>query len=126
MLADKGELEPKLAITQKVLVNWLRQIEGGMSEETYERCNEYAVYTGIPRGLINYFRREIKDLGWTDNTPTNITDHNNIIRGISECPSFVRDGINRARQLAWGKTAKNKPNDDGVEKGVDEFTTRKI
>eukprot|EP00972_Heterocapsa_arctica_P061296 9037991-Heterocapsa_arctica.AAC.1 len=42
MLADKRELEPKLAIIKHVLVNWLRQIEGGISEETYERCNEYA------------------------------------------------------------------------------------
>eukprot|EP00972_Heterocapsa_arctica_P054858 8088225-Heterocapsa_arctica.AAC.1 len=42
MLADEGELEPKLAIIKKVLVNWPRQIEGGISEETYERCDEYA------------------------------------------------------------------------------------
>eukprot|EP00972_Heterocapsa_arctica_P007832 1141279-Heterocapsa_arctica.AAC.1 len=42
MLADKGELEPKLAIIKKVLVNWLRQIEAGISEEMYERCDEYA------------------------------------------------------------------------------------
>eukprot|EP00972_Heterocapsa_arctica_P023956 3529390-Heterocapsa_arctica.AAC.1 len=28
MLADKGELEPKLYIIKKVWVNWLRQIEG--------------------------------------------------------------------------------------------------
>eukprot|EP00972_Heterocapsa_arctica_P111434 16405680-Heterocapsa_arctica.AAC.1 len=99
MLADKGELEPKLAIINKVLVNWLRPVEGGISEETYERCDEYAVYTGIPRGPINYFRREIKDLGWIDNTPTNITDHNDITRELSEWPRFVRDGTNKARQL---------------------------
>eukprot|EP00972_Heterocapsa_arctica_P076199 11242884-Heterocapsa_arctica.AAC.1 len=75
MLADKGELEPKLAITKKVLVNWLRQVEGGLPEETIERWEQYAAYTGNPRGPMNYFRREIKYLGWTDNTPTNITDH---------------------------------------------------
>eukprot|EP00972_Heterocapsa_arctica_P095908 14152048-Heterocapsa_arctica.AAC.1 len=27
LLADQGELEPTLAITKKVMVNWLRQIE---------------------------------------------------------------------------------------------------
>eukprot|EP00972_Heterocapsa_arctica_P043078 6352485-Heterocapsa_arctica.AAC.1 len=70
MLADKGELEPKLAIIKKVLVNWLRQIEGGISNETYGRWDAYAVYIGIPRGPTNYFRSEIKDLGWTDNRPT--------------------------------------------------------
>eukprot|EP00972_Heterocapsa_arctica_P097184 14338808-Heterocapsa_arctica.AAC.1 len=80
MLADKGKLEPKLAITKKVLVNWLRQIEGGISEAIYEICDEYAVYTCIPRGPINYFRRKITDLGFTDNTPTNINYHNNITR----------------------------------------------
>eukprot|EP00972_Heterocapsa_arctica_P086413 12738020-Heterocapsa_arctica.AAC.1 len=86
MLADKGELEPKLSILEKVLVNRLRQIEGGISEETYERWDQYAVYTGNSRGPINYFRREMKELGWVDNSPTNITDHNNITREISEWP----------------------------------------
>eukprot|EP00972_Heterocapsa_arctica_P003369 502764-Heterocapsa_arctica.AAC.1 len=42
MLADKGELEPKLAIINKK-TNWLRQLEGGISEETDERCDDYAV-----------------------------------------------------------------------------------
>eukprot|EP00972_Heterocapsa_arctica_P073032 10787803-Heterocapsa_arctica.AAC.1 len=110
MLADRRRIEPKLAIIKKVLANWLRQVEGRISEETYERCDEYAVYTGIPRRPINYFRREIKDLGWTDNTPTHITDHNDITRELREWPSFVRDGINRAKQLAWEKVAKRRPN----------------
>eukprot|EP00972_Heterocapsa_arctica_P059949 8842541-Heterocapsa_arctica.AAC.1 len=87
MLADKGELEPKLSIFKKVVVNWLRQIGGGISEETYERWDQYAVYTGNSRGPINYFRREMKELGWVNNSPTNITDHNNITREISEWPS---------------------------------------
>eukprot|EP00972_Heterocapsa_arctica_P095799 14131181-Heterocapsa_arctica.AAC.1 len=82
MLADQGELEPKLAITNKVLVNWLRQVEGGLPDETAERWEQYAVYTGNPRGPINYFRREIKDLGWIDNTPTNITDHTGLTREL--------------------------------------------
>eukprot|EP00972_Heterocapsa_arctica_P076174 11239264-Heterocapsa_arctica.AAC.1 len=69
MLAEKGELEPTLSITKKVLVNWLRQIEGGISEEIHERWEQYAVYTGIARGPINYSRRELEDLGWVDNTP---------------------------------------------------------
>eukprot|EP00972_Heterocapsa_arctica_P085154 12547305-Heterocapsa_arctica.AAC.1 len=75
MLADKGELESKLAIIKTILVNWLRQIEGGLAEEAYDTWEQYAVYTGNPRGPIHSFRREIKDLGWIDNTPTNITDH---------------------------------------------------
>eukprot|EP00972_Heterocapsa_arctica_P115588 16448581-Heterocapsa_arctica.AAC.1 len=32
--------------------------------------------------------------------------------------------MKRARQQAWEKSAKNRPNDKGVEKGVDEATTR--
>eukprot|EP00972_Heterocapsa_arctica_P077682 11456331-Heterocapsa_arctica.AAC.1 len=82
MLADKGELEPSLAITKKVLVNWLRQIEGGIPEEIYDRWDEYAIYTGISRGPINHFRRSMKDLGWTDNSPTNITDHEGVNRDL--------------------------------------------
>eukprot|EP00972_Heterocapsa_arctica_P020548 3029730-Heterocapsa_arctica.AAC.1 len=38
---------------------------------------------------------------------------------------FVRDGINRARQLAREKAAKIIPNYDGVEKGVDDFLAQK-
>eukprot|EP00972_Heterocapsa_arctica_P090774 13394397-Heterocapsa_arctica.AAC.1 len=64
MLADKGEFEPTFSITKKVLVNWLRQNEGGILDDIYERWEQYAVYTGIPRRTTNYFRREIKDLGW--------------------------------------------------------------
>eukprot|EP00972_Heterocapsa_arctica_P009383 1381115-Heterocapsa_arctica.AAC.1 len=77
LLADKGELEPKLAITKKVLVNWLRQVEGGLPEQKKEAeiWEQYAVYTGNARGPMNYFRREIKALVWMDNTLTNITDH---------------------------------------------------
>eukprot|EP00972_Heterocapsa_arctica_P049468 7281297-Heterocapsa_arctica.AAC.1 len=117
MLADKGELEPSLAITKKVLVNWLRQIEGGISEEIYDRWDEYAVYTGIPRGPINYFRRIMKDIGWIDNTPTNITDHEGVNRDLQDWQSFVKDGIDRARQLAWEKAAKSRDNYKGVEGG---------
>eukprot|EP00972_Heterocapsa_arctica_P104093 15340419-Heterocapsa_arctica.AAC.1 len=74
---------------------------------------QYAVYTGNARGPINYFRREITDSGWIDNTPTNITDPTGQTREISDWPSFVRDGIKRARQLAWEKAAKSRPNYKG-------------
>eukprot|EP00972_Heterocapsa_arctica_P027240 4004563-Heterocapsa_arctica.AAC.1 len=47
-------------------------------------------------------------------------------RDISEWASFVKDGIQQARQLAWDKSAKSRPNYNGVEKAVDEFTTRKL
>eukprot|EP00972_Heterocapsa_arctica_P026227 3861220-Heterocapsa_arctica.AAC.1 len=91
MLADKGELEPKLAITKKVLVNWLRQVEGRFPYLTFERWEQNAVYTGNPRGPINYFRREVKYLDWIDNAPTNIADHQGVTRERSEWPGFVRD-----------------------------------
>ena len=34
--------------------------------------------------------------------------------------------LTRARQQAWEKSAKNRPNYKGVEKGVDEATTRAL
>eukprot|EP00972_Heterocapsa_arctica_P069744 10304740-Heterocapsa_arctica.AAC.1 len=58
----------------------------------------------------------MKELGWVDNTPTNITDHNGITRELSEWLCFVRDGNDRGRQLAWEKAAKCRPNYTGVEK----------
>eukprot|EP00972_Heterocapsa_arctica_P020747 3058091-Heterocapsa_arctica.AAC.1 len=80
----------------------------------------------MPRGPVNYFRRVMKDLGWTDCSPTNITDHEGTNRDLKDWQSFVKDGIDRARQLAWEKAAKSRSNYKGVEGGVDEFTTRKL
>eukprot|EP00972_Heterocapsa_arctica_P110311 16241079-Heterocapsa_arctica.AAC.2 len=59
-------------------------------------------------------------------TPTNITDHDGTTRELNDWPTFVRDGIDRARQLAWEKAAKSIPNYKGVEGGVDERTTGKL
>eukprot|EP00972_Heterocapsa_arctica_P037159 5471307-Heterocapsa_arctica.AAC.1 len=66
----------------------------------------------------------MKLLGWTDNTPTNITDRKNHRRNLEEWQEFVYDGIKRARQQSWEKCAKNRPNYQGVESGIDEHTTR--
>eukprot|EP00972_Heterocapsa_arctica_P007554 1103624-Heterocapsa_arctica.AAC.1 len=68
----------------------------------------------------------MKDIGWIDNTPTNITDHEGVNRDLKDWQSFVKYGIDRARQLAWEKAAKSITNYKGVEGGVDEFTIRKL
>eukprot|EP00972_Heterocapsa_arctica_P015558 2290576-Heterocapsa_arctica.AAC.1 len=65
-------------------------------------------------------------LGWKDNKPTNITDHKGQTRELDDWHDVVYDGIKRARQQAWETSAKNRPNYKGVEKGVDEATTRKF
>eukprot|EP00972_Heterocapsa_arctica_P101581 14967096-Heterocapsa_arctica.AAC.1 len=65
-------------------------------------------------------------LGWKDNTPTNIIDHKNQSRDLGDWHDFVYDGIERARQQAWEKSATDRPNCKGVETGVDEATTRKV
>ena len=74
----------------------------------------YNVHTGNPRGPVNYFRRVINKLGWKDNTPTNITDHKGETRDLDEWSDFVYDGIQRARQQAWEKSANNRRNYKGV------------
>ena len=58
-------------------------------------------------------------------SPTNITDHNGINRDLKDWHDFVNDGIKRARQVAWQKSAKGRHNYKGLEVGVDEETTRK-
>ncbi len=58
-------------------------------------------------------------------SPTNITDHNGINRDLKDWHDFVSDGIKRARQVAWQKSAKGRHNYKGLEVGVDEETTRK-
>eukprot|EP00972_Heterocapsa_arctica_P092250 13605289-Heterocapsa_arctica.AAC.1 len=63
-------------------------------------------------------------LGWKDSTPTNITYQKGQIRDLDDWHYFVYDGIKRARQQAWDKSAKNIHNYKGVERGVDEATTR--
>eukprot|EP00972_Heterocapsa_arctica_P099796 14722063-Heterocapsa_arctica.AAC.1 len=65
----------------------------------------------------------MKQLGWTDNTPTNITYHKNQTRNLDDWQEFVHDGIKSARQQSWDNWAKNRPNYKGVER-VDEHTTR--
>eukprot|EP00972_Heterocapsa_arctica_P103626 15270932-Heterocapsa_arctica.AAC.1 len=65
-------------------------------------------------------------LGWKDNTPTNITYHKGHTRYLDDWHDFVYDGINRARQQAWEKSAKNIPNYKGVERGVGDATTREL
>eukprot|EP00972_Heterocapsa_arctica_P009819 1445513-Heterocapsa_arctica.AAC.1 len=75
LLIDKGEIEPGINVIKKIRVNWLRQTEGGLHTSTAENWEEYDVHTRQVRGPVNYFRRIIKQLGWKDNSPTNITDH---------------------------------------------------
>jgi hypothetical protein len=125
LIADKGEIEPGINVIKKVLVNWIKQVEGGLHPSTEEYWDELGVLTGGVRGPINYYRRIIKQLGWTDMSPTNITYHNGINRDLKDWHEFVSDGIKRARQVAWQKSAKGKHNYKGLEVGVDEETTRK-
>eukprot|EP00972_Heterocapsa_arctica_P049350 7263852-Heterocapsa_arctica.AAC.1 len=40
--------------------------------------------------------------------------------------NLFTNGIKRARQQRWDKCAKTRPNYKGVERGVDEHTTRKF
>eukprot|EP00972_Heterocapsa_arctica_P086461 12744338-Heterocapsa_arctica.AAC.1 len=68
----------------------------------------------------------MKQLGWIDDSPTNITDHHKQTRHLDEWREFAYDGIKRARQQSWEKCAKNSPNYKGVERGVDEHTSRKF
>eukprot|EP00972_Heterocapsa_arctica_P029747 4381676-Heterocapsa_arctica.AAC.1 len=65
-------------------------------------------------------------LGWKDNTPTNFIDHNGKPWELDDWRDFVYDGIKRAKQQAWEKSAKNRPTYTGVDKGVDEATTRAL
>eukprot|EP00972_Heterocapsa_arctica_P058827 8670207-Heterocapsa_arctica.AAC.2 len=100
-----------------------QQIEGGIHPDTAEYWEGFNTQTGGTRGPVNYFRRTVQKLGWKDNTPTNFTDHNGVTRELDEWHDFVYDGTKRARQQAWEKSAKNRPNYKGLEKGVDEATT---
>eukprot|EP00972_Heterocapsa_arctica_P075197 11095833-Heterocapsa_arctica.AAC.1 len=60
----------------------------------------------------------MQKLGWTDNTPTNMTDHKNQTRNLDEWQDFVYYGIQRARQQAWEKSANNRPNYADESRGV--------
>eukprot|EP00972_Heterocapsa_arctica_P106500 15687368-Heterocapsa_arctica.AAC.1 len=90
-----------------MLVNWIRQVEGGLHTGTEDNLDKYEIHTGQVRGPMNYFRRIIKQLNWIDNSPTNITDHNGVTRELDDWQSFVYDGTKRARQPAWEKGANN-------------------
>eukprot|EP00972_Heterocapsa_arctica_P058575 8639053-Heterocapsa_arctica.AAC.1 len=88
LLIDKGEIEPGINVIKKILVNWLRQKEGGLHPSTVDYWEEYDVHTGQVRGPVNYFRRITKQLGWTDNSPTSITDHRGQTRELDDWQEF--------------------------------------
>eukprot|EP00972_Heterocapsa_arctica_P059119 8717046-Heterocapsa_arctica.AAC.1 len=67
-----------------MLVNWLRQTEGGLHANTAEHWEEYDVHTGQVRGPVNYFRRIIRQLSWVDNSPANVTDHKGETRHLDD------------------------------------------
>eukprot|EP00972_Heterocapsa_arctica_P040348 5944619-Heterocapsa_arctica.AAC.1 len=48
-----------------------------------------------------------------------------VTREIDDWQSLVYDGVKRARQQAWEKSARNRHNYRGMERGIDEATTRK-
>eukprot|EP00972_Heterocapsa_arctica_P107278 15804067-Heterocapsa_arctica.AAC.1 len=48
-----------------------------------------------------------------------------VTRELDDWQSVVYDGIKRARQQAWEKSARNRHNYKGMDRGVDEATTRK-
>eukprot|EP00972_Heterocapsa_arctica_P067788 10009139-Heterocapsa_arctica.AAC.1 len=91
LLIDKGEIERGVNVIKKMMVNWLRQTEGGLHTSTAGNWKEYDVHTGQVRGPVNDFRTIIKQLGWTDNSPTNITDHRGQTRDLDDWQEFVYD-----------------------------------
>eukprot|EP00972_Heterocapsa_arctica_P092000 13567066-Heterocapsa_arctica.AAC.1 len=107
------------------MVNWIRQVGGGLHSDTTEHGDKYDVHTGQVREPINYFRRIMKQLNWMDNSPTNITDQMGVTREIDDWQSLVDDGIRIARQQAWENSTRNRHNYKGMERGVNEATTRK-
>eukprot|EP00972_Heterocapsa_arctica_P057277 8451081-Heterocapsa_arctica.AAC.1 len=48
-----------------------------------------------------------------------------VTRELDDWQGFVYDGIKRARQQAWERSARNRHNDKGIDRGVDEATARK-
>eukprot|EP00972_Heterocapsa_arctica_P026620 3918406-Heterocapsa_arctica.AAC.1 len=58
-----------------MLVNWIRQAEGGLHTDTKSNWDKYDIHTGQVRGPINNFIIIVKEPNWIDNSPTNITDH---------------------------------------------------
>eukprot|EP00972_Heterocapsa_arctica_P042691 6294325-Heterocapsa_arctica.AAC.1 len=46
LIVDQGELEPGINIIKKILVNWLRQIEGGIHNHTAEYWEDFNIQTG--------------------------------------------------------------------------------
>eukprot|EP00972_Heterocapsa_arctica_P058111 8573623-Heterocapsa_arctica.AAC.1 len=99
-----------------MLVNWVRQVEGGLHTGTEENWDKYDVQTGQVRGPVNYFRRITKQVNRVDNSPTNITDLTGETILLEDWQEFVYDGIKRARQQAWEKSAKNMPNYKGADR----------
>eukprot|EP00972_Heterocapsa_arctica_P030694 4518462-Heterocapsa_arctica.AAC.1 len=57
------EIEPGVNVIENILVNWIRQTEGGLHPSTEEHWDEFNIQTGNVRGPINYFRVTMQKLG---------------------------------------------------------------
>ena len=43
LIIDKGEVEPGINVMKKILVNWVRQIEGGIHPDTAEYWEDFNI-----------------------------------------------------------------------------------
>ena len=77
---------------------------------------------GCFRGPVQYFRKDIGQLGWASEDPDFIKDHEGVEHSTSGWFSMVKAGIARARQVLWMGSVKNRPNYHGLEEGVDEVS----
>eukprot|EP00972_Heterocapsa_arctica_P085891 12657498-Heterocapsa_arctica.AAC.1 len=73
-------------------------MEGGIPQGIAEIWKYFAVYLGPTSRPVNYYRRQIRELGWQDVGIDSIIDDKGKLKHIDEWPGFVRDGIRRARQ----------------------------
>eukprot|EP00972_Heterocapsa_arctica_P064999 9594444-Heterocapsa_arctica.AAC.1 len=56
-VVDKGEVEPGVNVVKNILVNWIRQTEGGLHPDTPKCWEDFNFQRGSVRGPVNYFRR---------------------------------------------------------------------
>eukprot|EP00972_Heterocapsa_arctica_P035808 5266610-Heterocapsa_arctica.AAC.1 len=73
------------------------------------------LYWTDERTSCNYYRTEITDLGRHDVSIDSISDGKGKLRQIDEWPGFVKDGVQKARNLSCHKAAEHIPHYRGVE-----------
>ena len=116
LIASEGALDPGIAMTKKIVVNWKRQLAGGnLQHHDIWSTPHSRAYQHL--GPIQLYRKTMASLGWVAIDPWNVrVDEQGTVKNILDWDDFVPQVMENARQREWTKAAKTRKHYRGAEK----------